>query len=479
MTAPASDKVRLPSLPQAILCFAGNFLMISTGLFLFEISLHVVLFLCLIWTAIHTWTLGYEFGAIRHMMNEGIANALPAIYIFILIGMVIASFMQSGTVAALIFHGLNLLSPPFFLAAGLLLCSLMSVATGTSWGTAGTLGIVLIGIGDAMGIPLPLVAGMVVSGATFGDKLSPISDTTNLAAMSAGTNLYRHITSMLWTTVPAFFAAMIIFLVLGATFSTNALPVEVIQQLQNALELKFNLGLLPTLLALVVMLVLSVRRVSPEISMSASIMTAVAVAIFYQNHGVVEVLNSLWSNQRGDTGIETLDDLLGRGGILSMSWTLLLSLMALALGGMLYSAGFLQAMLRGIIVRIKRTATLIATTIATGIVGNMGMGEAYISIILSCQLFRNAYEEKGIDNAVLSRSVEEGATMSTGLIPWTTAGAFYAATLGVPVLDYAPYAFLNYLNPIISIIMAAFGIGLLKKRRVASSIADSRTVSGS
>lgn len=479
MMATTSRNIHRPSLLHALLCFSGNFLMISTGLFLFEISLHVVLFLCLIWTAVHTWTLGHQFNAIRDMMNEGIAKALPAIYIFILIGMVIAAFMQSGTVAALIFHGLNLLNPQFFLAAGLLLCSLMSVATGTSWGTAGTLGIVLIGIGEAMGIPLPLVAGMVVSGATFGDKLSPISDTTNLAAMSAGTDLYRHITSMLWTTVPAFCTAMLIFLVIGVTFSVNELPVEVIQQLQNALLQQYDLGLIATLLPLLVMLVLSVRRFSPEISMSASIMTAVAVAVFYQDHRIIDVLNSLWSNQRGSTGIETLDDLLGRGGILSMSWTLLLSLMALALGGMLYTAGFLHALLQGIIIRIKRTATLIATTIATGIVGNMGMGEAYISIILSCQLFRNAYDEKGIDKAVLSRSVEEGATMSTGLIPWTTAGAFYAATLGVPVLDYAPYAFLNYLNPVISILMATFGIGLLNKRRATTaSISDSGAVSG-
>ena len=148
-----------------------------------------------------------------------------------------------------------------------------------------------------------------------------------------------------------------------------------------------------------------------------------------------------------------------------MSWTLLLSLMALALGGILYNAGFLQALLEGLIARVKRTVSLIATTIGAGIVGNMGMGEAYISIILSCQLFRKAFERKELDPAVLSRSVEEGATMSTGLIPWTTAGAFYASTLGVPVLDYAPYAFLNYLNPLVSIAMAAAGVGLLRRVR--------------
>ena len=456
---------RTPSLLQAILCFGGNFLMISTGLFVFAISLHIVMFFCLIWTALHAWWLGYDFSAIRGMMNMGISNALPAIYIFILIGMVIAAFMQSGTVAALIYHGLNLLSPSLFLAAGLVLCSLMSVATGTSWGTAGTLGVVLMGIGTAMEIPLPLVAGMVVAGATFGDKLSPISDTTNLAAMSANTNLYRHIGSMLYTTVPAFVLSLIIFTVLGLRFADNALPETAIAQLQEALASQYSLSLAATLLPLLVMLVLSLRRLSPEISMTASILSAVAVAILYQERSLVEVLNSLWTNSPGTTGIESLDSLLGRGGITSMSWTLLLSLLALALGGILFNAGFLQALLEGIIARVQRTATLIATTIGAGIVGNMGMGEAYISIILNCQLFRKAYEARGLNNAVLSRSVEEGSTMSTGLIPWTTAGAFYASTLGVSVLDYAPYAFLNYLNPIVSIAMASVGIGLLRNSR--------------
>lgn len=465
-SVPSSDKhtsARTPGLAQSLLCFGGNFLMISTGLFVFAISLHVVLFFCLLWTALHAWLLGHDFTAIRGMMNAGISNALPAIYIFFLIGMLIAAYMQSGTVAALIYHGLNLLSPALFLATGLVLCSLMSVATGTAWGTAGTLGVVLMGIGTTMQLPLPLVAGMVVAGATFGDKLSPVSDTTVLAAMSAHTNLYRHIGSMLYTTVPAFVLTFVILLVLGVGYADVTLPVDAIAQMQGALAGSFHLGLLATCLPLLVMLVLSLRRLAPEISMSASVLTAVAVAVLYQERSLVDVLNALWANQPGNTGVASLDDLLGRGGIMSMAWTMLLSLMALALGGILYAGGFLQALLEGIIARVQRTATLIATTIGAGVLGNMGMGEAYISIILNCQLFRKAYEQKGLDNAVLSRSVEEGSTMSTGLIPWTTAGAFYAATLGVPVLDYAPYAFLNYLNPLISIGMAALGIGLLRR----------------
>lgn len=396
------------------------------------------------------------------MMNGGISKALPAIYIFILIGMVIASYMQSGTIASLIYYGLNLLTPGIFLAAGFILSSLMSVATGTSWGTVGTIGVVLVGIGGAMGIPLPLVVGMIVSGATFGDKLSPISDTTNLAAMSADTQLYRHIGSMLYTTTPTFLLALVLFGFVGYQYAGQTLPVAEITQIQEALRSSYGINLAVTLLPLVVMLVLGVRRYSPEVSMTASILTAILIAIIYQDQGVVEALNSLWSNPRGTTGIENIDDLLGRGGITSMSWTLLLSLMALALGGILHDAGFLKVLLHGLISRLRRTTALIASTIGAGFIGNMAMGEAYITIILNSQLFKGAYKDKGIDAAVLSRSVEEGATMTTGLIPWTTAGAFYAATLGVSALDYAPYAFFNYLNPVVSILMASLGFGLLR-----------------
>jgi NhaC family Na+:H+ antiporter len=455
-------QARSPSFAQAIICFTGVFAMISCGLFLFQVSLHAIMFLCLIWSGLHAMTLGHHFVEIRSMMNGGISKALPAIYIFILIGMVIASYMQSGTIASLIYYGLNLLTPGIFLAAGFVLSSLMSVATGTSWGTVGTIGVVLVGIGGAMGIPLPLVVGMIVSGATFGDKLSPISDTTNLAAMSADTQLYRHIGSMLYTTTPTFLVALVLFGFVGYQYSGQTLPVAEIIQIQQALGSSYGTNLAVTLLPLVVMLVLGLKRYSPEVSMTASILTAILIAIMYQGQGVVEALNSLWSNPRGTTGIGNIDDLLGRGGITSMSWTLLLSLMALALGGILHDAGFLKALLQGLISKLQRTTALIASTIGAGFIGNMAMGEAYITIILNTQLFKSAYAQKQLDAAVLSRSVEEGATMTTGLIPWTTAGAFYAATLGVSALDYAPYAFFNYLNPLVSIAMASAGIGLLR-----------------
>ncbi|GAB1269152.1 Na+/H+ antiporter NhaC [Aurantivibrio infirmus] len=456
-----------PSLLHALVCFGGIFLCISFGLFYFQVSLHALMFVCLLWASFHSYLLGYKFVEIREMMNRGITKALPAIYIFILIGMVIASFMQSGTIASLLFYGLQFLKPSIFLVASLVLCSFMSVATGTSWGTVGTLGVVLLAIGDTLGMPLPLVAGVIISGATFGDKLSPVSDTTNLAAMSAGTSLYRHIYSMLFTTIPTFIVVTIILIIYGFLFDGNASSFTELEAMLVALDDLYVLNPLITFIPIIVMVFCSLRRLSAEVSMSLSVVAATLIAIIVQQQPITESLNALWSNTAPDSGIASLNSLLGRGGISSMSWTLLISIMALAMGGILNGAGFLQVLLEGILVRLRRTGSIVATTIGAGVIGNMGMGEAYITIILNSQLFKPVFKREKIDKAVLSRSVEEGATMTTGLIPWTTAGAFYASTLMVPVVEYAPYAFLNYLNPLISIVLAFLGWGLLGGRSKA------------
>jgi NhaC family Na+:H+ antiporter len=281
--------------------------------------------------------------------------------------------------------------------------------------------------------------------------------------MSAETDLFSHIKAMLYTTLPTLVLVMLIMLVLGVRYSGHQLPVAEIKSIQAAIDASYNLNPLVTLIPLLVMVVFSMRKYSPQVSMSLSILTAAIIAIIYQGVDFVTVANSLWSNQAGTTGIENIDQLLGRGGISSMSWTLLLSIMALAMGGILHKSGFLEVLLAGVIKRIRGVTSLIAVTIISGFAGNVAMGEAYISIILNCQLFGKSYQAAGLRKNMLSRSVEEGSTLTTGLIPWTTAGAFYAVTLGVPVLDYLPYAFLNYLNPLVSITMAALGIGILRQ----------------
>lgn len=467
MTEHASSDRHAVSMTHAALCFAGVIGMIAAGLSLFAISLHSVIFLCLVWTAANARWLGYSYGEIQRLMSDAISRALPAIYIFLLIGMIIASFIHSGTIATLMYYGLSWLSPALFLPVGLIMCALMSLATGTAWGTVGTLGVVFMAMASVLDLSLGMVAGMIVCGATFGDKLSPVSDTTNLAAMSAGTNLYRHIYSMLMTTAPTFLLTLLLFSLLGLNNNIDTLALEQTELIRQTLASHYRLSPWITLLPIIVLFSLSVKRVAAEVTMAVSSLLAVLVAVLYQGQDLALVLNALWENSPGNTGIASLDDLLGRGGMYAMSWTLLLAIMALALGGVMHGAGFLSALLAGLIARVRHRAALVASTIGSGLLGNMAMGEAYISIILNCQLFRDKYRQEALDPALLSRSVEEGATLTTGLIPWTTAGAFYSATLGVAVVDYLPWAFFNYLNALIAIAMAALGIGLLNQSAAA------------
>jgi len=454
-------ETRTASFQQALLTFGAIVAVIGVGLFYLQTSLHSLMLICLLIASISAWRLGYGFADIREAMNGGIQNAMSAIYIFILIGVLIAAFIESGTIATLIYYGVELVEPAIFLPAGLILCSLMSIATGTSWGTVGTAGVVLMGIGAAMNIPLPLVAGMVISGACFGDKMSPVSDTTNLSAMSSGTDLYTHIKSMLYTTGPAYLLALAAFTWLGLEYSENSLPQAELATLMGGLESAYTISLI-NLLPLFVMFGLSMRKVAAEPAMMAAAVTAVLLGLIVQGGEFTTILGALYGGGTGETGVESLDKLLGRGGISSMMWTLSLSLMALALGGILTRFDFLRILITGVLVRVKRGATLVATTIMTCFVGNMTMGEAYMSIILGGQLFGDAYDDKNIDRSVMSRSLEEGATLTTALIPWTTGGAFFASTLGVSVLDYAPWALLNWLNPVISIVFAYLGIALFK-----------------
>jgi NhaC family Na+:H+ antiporter len=453
-----------PGFLQSVICFGGVIVIVIAGLLWLEVSLHSLLLIAIVWVAVHSATLGFSFLAIKTAMISGIQKGLGAIFIFFLIGVLIAAFIESGTIGGLIYYGVDLLHPTIFLPAGLVLCSFMSLATGTAWGTIGTIGVVLMGLGGALGIPLPVVAGMVVSGASFGDKMSPVSDTTNLAAMSADTDLYSHIYSMLYTTVPTYVICLIIFTVIGLTYSGQTASVQELLDLKQHLAMEFAIGPL-TLLPLLVLFILSIKRAPAEISMLGSVATAVVLAVAMQDRSIAEVLNSLHSGYAADTGHERLDVLLTRGGIQSMMWTMSLALLALSLGGILDRAGFVRVLLSGLLKRIKRTASLMTTTIGAGVVANMSMGEAYLSIIFGGQIFKDAYAEDNLENHMLSRCLEEGATLTTSLIPWTTSGAFITGVLAMSPLEFSPWAFFNYINPLLSIALAYMGFGIFRKSR--------------
>ena len=454
-----------PTFLHSAICFGGVIVIVIAGLLWLSIPLHSLLLIALVWVAGNSALLGFSFQTIKSAMISGIEKGLGAIFIFFLIGALIAALLESGTIGGLIYYGVDLLhNPVIFLPTGLVLCSLMSLATGTSWGTIGTIGVVLMGLGGALGIPLPLVAGMVVSGASFGDKMSPVSDTTVLAAMSADTDLYSHIKSMTYTTAPAYVICLILFAVLGLNYSGQTVSPQELLELKKHLVIEFAISPL-TLLPLIVLIVLSLKRVPAEVSMLCSVAAAIVLAVATQDRSVSEVLNSLHTGYTANTGLQRLDVILTRGGIQSMMWTMSLALLALSLGGILDRAGYVRVLLSRSLKRIKRSASLMAMTIGACVAGNISMGEAYLSIILGGQMFKDAYAEDNLEKHLLSRCLEEGATLTTPLIPWTTAGAFITGALAMSPLEYAPWAFLNYINPLLSIVLAYMGFGIFRTRR--------------
>ena len=466
--AQSENAFRKPGLLHASVCFVTLLVWVATGLFVLKAGLHGILLIGLFWVAVNGLFLGAKYSEVRAAMFSGSSRAMPALFIFLLIGVVIVTFIHSGTVATLVYYGLKFLHPAIFLPAGLILCSLMSLATGTSWGTVGTGGIVLIGVGGAMGIPLPIVAGMIVSGASFGDKMSPVSDTTNLAALSADTDLYAHIKSMLFTTGPSYLIALIAFTWIGLGFADQSLPEEQLQVLLAGLDSTFTINIF-MLLPMAVLLGLAIKRVSAEAAMLIASLVAALMAVLFQERGITEVITGFYDGANVATGIDTLDKLLNRGGIVEMAWTFTMSTIAISLGALLEYFGFLQVLIRALLQKIKRAASLVTTTILSTFASNLALGESYISIILNGQMFKDDFNKAGLNRSVLSRSLEEGGTLMTALIPWTTTGAFYTATLGVATLDYMQWSLLNWMNPLVGIAFAWLGIALFKAEPVENN----------
>lgn len=456
------DDIRQPTVFHAAITLIGLAVWISYGIFGLGADLHGILLIGLVWVAINCLPLRVSYAQIQRAMVTGMNRAMPAMFIFLMIGVVIATFIQGGTVGSLIYYGLKFMHPAIFLPAGLILCSIMSVAVGTSWGTVGTGGVVLIGIGSAMGIPLPIVAGMIISGASFGDKMSPVSDTTNLAALSADVDLYAHIKSMAYTTVPTYIITLVAFSWIGWSFANQPLPKQELDILLGALDSTFTINLF-MLLPMAVLLALSMRGVAAEAAMLIAALVAALLALFFQGQSLLAIISGFYSGAAIDSGVESLDPLLNRGGITDMAWTFTLSVIAISLGSVLQHMGFLNVLMQWMLKQVERVGSLVTSAIVGTFAANLILGESYISLILTGQMFRKKFDDTGVDKAVLSRSLEEGGTLMTALIPWTTTGAFYAATLGVPTLDYVQWALLNWINPLVGIIFAWLGIALFSK----------------
>ncbi|MCH9684332.1 MAG: Na+/H+ antiporter NhaC [Deltaproteobacteria bacterium] len=398
---------------------------------------------------------GHRWSTLEASVVEAIRMAMPAILILLVIGMLMGTWLAGGIVPALIQWGLALLSPHWFLPTACAVCSIVSLVSGSSWSTAGTVGLAMIGIGGAMGIDPAMTAGAVVSGAYFGDKLSPMSDTTNLAPAMAGTDLFVHIRHQMLTTGPAWVIAMIGYTILGATLTPDA-DAASMGTIGQTIDANFHPGLLHLLPPVVVVLFVLRRQPALPVLLLGVVLGGV-VAMLAEGATVGDTLNAAMSGYKATTGDPAVDELLSRGGMSSMGNTIFLVLCAMSFGGIMEGTGMLRSIAARLLKLARSTGSLIATTVLTALGMNIVSADQYISIVVPGRMFAPAYREQGLHPKNLSRALEDGGTITSPLVPWNTCGAFMAATLMVPTGAYFVYAFLNLVNPLISILYGVMG----------------------
>lgn len=422
---------------------------------------HIPLALGTIIASLVAWKQGFSWKKIEDSIYDGIRLALPAVVIIILVGMIIGSWMGGGIVATMVYYGLSLLRPDLFLVSITLMCAVVSIAIGSSWSTMGTIGIAGMGIGASMGIPAGMVAGAVISGAYFGDKMSPLSDTTNLAAGLTNTDLFVHIKNMVYTTVPGILIALVAYWYLGSSFVSTEAELTNINNTMTLIQDSFFIS--PWLLLVPLTVITMVGCKIPAIpALTFGVFLGFLCQIFVQGGTVASSISALQNGYIIDTGNTFIDSLFSRGGIESMMYTVSLTIVAMTFGGVLENTGMLKSIVEKMSGMTKSAKTLIPTTIASCFITNATCSEQYISVVVPARMFSSVYRERGLDSKNLSRALEDGGTLTSVFIPWNTCGVFILATLGVGVLDFAPYAILNYSVPIISIIYAITGFSITK-----------------
>ena len=411
---------------------------------------------------------GHGWAAIERNIIDGIATAMPAILILFSGGSLIGVWMLSGTVPSMIYYGLLLLDPAVFYPATCLLCAIVALSIGSSWTVAGTVGVALVGVAAALGLSVEVTAGAVISGAYFGDKMSPLSDTTNLAPAVTGIDIFTHIRHMAWTTAPSFVAALLGFTVLGwfqPATSTEASLDATLTLLQDS----FRIGPL-MLLPVAVVVYLAARKVPAVAAILAGVAAGAVMALVFQRPVVqqltaspdtgtaTEVIKGLWlvlfDGYSASTGDDNLDSLLSRGGMSSMLTTVWLIITAMSFGSAMEKAGVLERLVRALVAMAHSAGSLIATTLLTCFGVNALAADQYMSIVITGRMFRAEYQKRGLHPKNLSRALEDSGTITSPLVPWNTCGAYMAAALGVPTLAYLPFCFFNLINPFVS---AAYG----------------------
>lgn len=459
-----TDRIRKPSFMYALSMLISSIAIVSIGILAFDAPIQILMLISMLVLIPFMMGLGYSYKQVEKSMLTSMSRALQPGLILLTVGILIGAWIASGTVPTLIYYGVKAVSPEFFLVTTLIFTSVVATFTGTSWGTVGTAGVAMMGVGTALGIPVGVTAGAIVSGAYFGDKMSPLSDTTNLAPAVSGGEIFAHIKHMLWTALPAYIITAIIFTIIGLKYNATTVDAASISQLTANLNEHFKLGIV-TLLPIVVLITLLILKkpAVPSIFIGAAVGGVIAVA--YQGTSLADTLSIFYDGYQVDSGIAMVDELLQRGGLTSMLGLIALFLFALGLGGMLAESGVLEALIASFADKIQHTGTLVFVTIVVSYATLMIGGSVYFSTVMGGTLMRPIFERLNLKPENLSRILEDTGTQAAPLVPWTGGGMYTAATLGVATTTYLPFAFLAFITPMISLFYGITGLTMTKKEQ--------------
>lgn len=453
----AQREKNLPSLKVALIPIVSMVTILFIGIFVFEADAHIPITLSAVIAALVALYLGYTWKEIERGIVNGISLSLQALLILIILGMIISTWLAAGIVPSMIYYGLDFLSPAFFLPLAVIICSVVSVASGNAWTAAGTIGIAVMGIGTVLGFNPAMVAGAVISGCYFGDKISPLSETTNMAPGVTGVDLFDHIRHMMFTTVPAWLISVILFFILGFMYKAETNNVQDIVLLQQQLNELFVISPWLLLVPIFVLGLISMRVPAIPSLLIGAILGCV-VAIVVQGQAMGDMLATMIYGFSVESDNEILNNLLNNGGTEAMMYTVSLVMLAMSLGGILEVSGVLGAIVSSLLKLARSTGSLVATTVVTCITANVIACDQYLAILLPGRMYLKAYKKRGLHAKNLSRTIEDAGTMTSPLVPWNTCGAFMAGTLGVATLDYLPFAFLCLISPIVAVVYGYFDI---------------------
>lgn len=435
--------VRLPTLFEIIIVL-GSFLALVMSFTVFlDLPIQLALFISWFIAMILGIRLGYSYKDMQNAILYGISNGLEAVLILVSVGALIGTWIAGGIVPTLIYYGLEFIHPSIFLLATLIICSIMSVATGTSWGTVGTAGIAMIAIGEGLGIPLPLVAGAILSGAYFGDKLSPLSDSTVLASSLSKVDVLAHVRAMLYLSIPAYVITAILFTVVGFMYGGKNIDLDKVEFLKSSLQNTFDIHIWMLIPAVLVIVLLAMKKPSMPVIVIGALLGAIWAVVF-QGMNPADAVATAYNGFSIKTDVEFLNGLLNRGGIVGMLGSLVVIIFGLGFGGLLEKLGVLRVIVSMFEKKLTSPGNVTVSTLIVAFLANIFGCAMYVSLILTPKIMENSYDRLNLDRRVLSRNSEVGGTLTSGMVPWSDNGIYMAGILGVSTFSYLPFMWLSF-----------------------------------